>query len=68
MTLAGKVAVVTGAASGLGAAIARAYAGAGARVAIADIIPRPPKDWPPSCAPRAAKQGPWRWTSPARPP
>ena len=39
MTLAGKVAVVTGAASGIGAAIARAYAGAGARVAIADINP-----------------------------
>jgi 3-hydroxybutyrate dehydrogenase len=37
--LAGKVAVVTGAASGLGAAIARAYAAEGARVAIADIDP-----------------------------
>lgn len=37
MKLAGKVAVVTGAASGLGAAIARAYAAEGARVAIADL-------------------------------
>lgn len=37
MKLAGKVAVVTGAASGLGAAIARAYAAEGARVGVADI-------------------------------
>ena len=37
MKLKGKTAVVTGAASGLGAAIARAYAAAGARVAIADV-------------------------------
>ena len=36
MKLAGKVAVVTGAASGLGAAIARAYAAEGAHVAVAD--------------------------------
>ncbi|KJV35856.1 3-hydroxybutyrate dehydrogenase [Luteibacter yeojuensis] len=35
--LAGKVAVVTGAASGIGRAIAEAYAKAGARVAVADI-------------------------------
>mgnify|MGYP000847571293 FL=1 len=37
MKLAGRVAVVTGAASGLGAAIARAYAAEGARVAVADL-------------------------------
>ena len=37
MKLDGKVAVVTGAAGGLGAAIARAYAAEGARVAIADL-------------------------------
>ncbi len=36
MKLTGKVAVVTGAASGLGAAIARAYAAEGAHVAVAD--------------------------------
>jgi 3-hydroxybutyrate dehydrogenase len=37
MKLTGKVAVVTGAASGLGAAIARAYANEGARVGVADL-------------------------------
>lgn len=37
MTLTGKVAFVTGAASGLGRAIAMEYVGAGAAVAIADI-------------------------------
>mgnify|MGYP001180398854 FL=1 len=36
-SLAGKVAVVTGAASGIGAAIARAFAAKGARVAILDM-------------------------------
>ncbi len=35
--LAGEVAVVTGAAQGIGAAIARAFAAHGARVALADI-------------------------------
>jgi NAD(P)-dependent dehydrogenase (short-subunit alcohol dehydrogenase family) len=37
MTLAGKVAIVTGGSSGIGAAIARAYANEGADVVIADI-------------------------------
>ncbi|NJD34788.1 MAG: SDR family oxidoreductase [Betaproteobacteria bacterium] len=37
MKLAGKVALVTGAGGGLGAAIARAYSAEGARVAIADL-------------------------------
>ena len=37
MKLAAKVAVVTGGATGLGAAIARAYSAEGARVAIADL-------------------------------
>ncbi len=35
--LAGKVAIVTGAASGFGEGIARAYVGQGARVVIADL-------------------------------
>ena len=37
MSLAGKVAVVTGAASGFGAEIARTYAAAGAKVAVLDL-------------------------------
>ena len=37
MNLEGKVAVVTGAASGIGAACARGFAGKGARVAVVDI-------------------------------
>src|SRR5262245_29860601 len=37
MTLDGKVALVTGAASGIGHAIARRYVSAGGRVAIADL-------------------------------
>ncbi|MBK9115193.1 MAG: 3-oxoacyl-ACP reductase FabG [Betaproteobacteria bacterium] len=37
MQLAGKVAIVTGAAQGIGAAVARAYAAEGARVALVDL-------------------------------
>jgi NAD(P)-dependent dehydrogenase (short-subunit alcohol dehydrogenase family) len=37
MTLEGKTAIVTGAANGIGAAIARALAGQGARIAVVDI-------------------------------
>jgi NAD(P)-dependent dehydrogenase (short-subunit alcohol dehydrogenase family) len=38
MRLAGKVAIVSGAASGIGAATARLFAGEGARVVIADVL------------------------------
>ena len=38
MRLAGKVAIVTGAASGMGAATARMFAREGAKVVIADVL------------------------------
>jgi NAD(P)-dependent dehydrogenase (short-subunit alcohol dehydrogenase family) len=41
MKLAGKVAVITGAAGGIGAAMARRFAREGARVAVADLHDRP---------------------------
>lgn len=40
MKLAGKVAIVTGGARGIGAAIVRRYAAEGARVAVADLLER----------------------------
>ena len=45
-SLSGRNAVVTGAASGIGAAIARRFYAAGARVLAADIAPAGPVDWP----------------------
>ena len=51
MRLAGKVAIVTGAASGMGAATARMFAREGAKVVIADVLEhelaRPPRSVPP---------------------
>lgn len=46
MELEGKVAIVTGAASGIGAEIARLYLGAGANVVAVDITPTFPADAP----------------------
>ncbi len=40
--LAGKIALITGASSGLGRAIAQAYAEAGAFIVSADLTPNPP--------------------------
>ena len=46
LRLAGKTAVVTGAAMGLGEAIARRFAEEGARVACVDVKPEPPSSSP----------------------
>ena len=61
-----KVAVVTGASSGLGADSARAYAEAGAKVACSPAAWKSWKHWPKNCAPWAQKHCPWPVTSPAK--
>lgn len=48
MRLEGRVAVVTGAASGIGRAIARRFAGEGARVVVADVREAPREGGPPT--------------------
>jgi len=62
--LEGQVAFVTGAASGLGRAAARALAEAGAKVAVSDISAREPKTWWLRSRATAAK----RWQLPRTPP
>ena len=67
MTLANKIAIVTGGAIGIGGAIARRLAADGTKVLIADILPdagrakRGPHPGNP-----AAQPPPTRWTSPSR--
>ena len=61
-SLAGKIALVTGASSGIGYVVARGLADAGARVVVAarrvDRVP----DWPQRSARRAARRSVLPWT------
>jgi NAD(P)-dependent dehydrogenase (short-subunit alcohol dehydrogenase family) len=53
MRLAGKVAIISGAASGMGAATARMFAREGAKVVIADVLQHEGRGkWPTPSAPR----------------
>ena len=52
MRLAGKVAIISGAASGMGAATARIFAREGAKVVIADVLGTKADKWPTRSAPR----------------
>ena len=45
MRLAGKVAIISGAASGMGAATARMFAREGAKVVIADVLEDEGRQW-----------------------
>ena len=48
MEIKGQAAIVTGGASGLGAASARALAASGAKVAVFDLNEKAPPKWPPA--------------------
>jgi len=52
MRLPGKVAIISGAASGMGAATARMFAREGAKVVIADVREHEGRRWPTPSAPR----------------
>jgi NAD(P)-dependent dehydrogenase (short-subunit alcohol dehydrogenase family) len=52
MRLEGKVAIISGAASGMGAATARMFAREGAKVVIADLLEHEAGRWPMRSAPR----------------
>ena len=54
----GKVAVVTGGASGIGEATVRRFVAEGARVVIADLQDEPGGRWPPSSATRPGSSAP----------
>ena len=62
MKLAGKVAVITGAASGIGRSIAQTLAGAGAAVAIADLNLDGSAQVEGISRPGTARPWPSRWT------
>ena len=52
MRLAGKVAIISGAASGMGAATARMFAREGAKVVVADVLEHEAGRWPMPSAPQ----------------
>ena len=52
MRLAGKVAIISGAASGMGAATARMFAREGAKVVVADVLEHEGRQVPMPSAPR----------------
>ena len=57
MRLAGKVAIISGAASGMGAATARMFAREGAKVMIADVLEHEGRRWPmPLVPPRGSNR------------